>query len=46
MSYGEILLYAGAGFIATAVLLLIAGNIVCIVKRMHLKSKLYDKYGF
>lgn len=46
MSYGEILLYLGAGFVIAAVLLLAIGNIICMVKKRELKKKLYDKYGF
>lgn len=46
MSYGEILLYVGTGLATVALLLLIIGNIICIVKKQQLKKKLYDKYGF
>lgn len=46
MSYGEMLLYGGIALMVVAVLLLVVGNLVCIVKMHHLKKKLYDKYGF
>lgn len=46
MTYGEILFYVGIGLAVVAGLLLIIGNIICIVKKQQLKKKLYDKYGF
>ena len=46
LSFGQLITYAGAGFIVIGVVGLIAGFIGFSLKRKALKKQLVDKYGF
>lgn len=46
MTYGDILTFGGIALAGISGVALIAGSIVFGTKRMRLRKKLFDRYGF
>lgn len=46
MTYGDILTFGGIALAGVSGVALIAGSIVFGTKRMRLRKKLFDRYGF